>query len=102
MTINALVVATEVIVPVDMSVFSVRGMVKLMGTMQEVRKVNPALPPPRIVACRTEKHDRQPVDRGRAPEKIRGERLQGRNPQGERHPRGPRGAAAPALPRPEE
>jgi chromosome partitioning protein len=54
MTINALVTATEVIVPVDMSVFSVRGMVKLMGTLQEVRKVNPALPPPRIVACRTE------------------------------------------------
>jgi chromosome partitioning protein len=54
MTINALVAATEVIVPVDMSVFSVRGMVKLMGTMQEVRKVNPRLPPPRIVACRTE------------------------------------------------
>lgn len=54
MTINALVAATEVIVPVDMSVFSVRGMVKLMGTMQEVRKVNPDLPPPRIVACRTE------------------------------------------------
>ena len=55
MTINALVAATEVIVPVDMSVFSVRGMVKLMGTLQEVRKVNPALPPPRIVACRTER-----------------------------------------------
>jgi chromosome partitioning protein len=54
MTINALVAATEVIVPVDMSVFSVRGMVKLMGTMQEVRKVNPDLPPPRIVACRTD------------------------------------------------
>ncbi len=54
MTINALVAATEVIVPVDMSVFSVRGMMKLMGTMQEVRKVNPALPPPRIIACRTE------------------------------------------------
>jgi chromosome partitioning protein len=54
MTINALVAATEVIVPVDMSVFSVRGMVKLLGTVQEVRKVNPALPPPRIVACRTE------------------------------------------------
>src|SRR5262249_42693195 len=32
----------------------VRGMVKLMGTMQEVRKVNPDLPPPRIVACRTD------------------------------------------------
>lgn len=54
MTINALVAATEAIVPVDMSVFSVRGMVKLMGTMQEVRKVNPDLPPPRIVACRTD------------------------------------------------
>jgi chromosome partitioning protein len=37
-----------------MSVFSVRGMVKLMGTLQEVRKVNPDLPPPRILACRTE------------------------------------------------
>jgi chromosome partitioning protein len=55
MTINALVAATEVIVPVDMSVFSVRGMMKLMGTMQEVRKVNADLPPPKIVACRTEK-----------------------------------------------
>jgi chromosome partitioning protein len=54
MAINALVAATEVIVPVDMSIFSVRGMVKLMGTLQEVRKVNPDLPPPRIVACRTE------------------------------------------------
>jgi chromosome partitioning protein len=54
MTINALVAATEVIIPVDMSVFSVRGMVKLMATLQEVRKVNAALPPPRIVACRTD------------------------------------------------
>lgn len=52
--LNALVAATEVIVPVDMSVFSVRGMVKVMGTPQEVRKVNPDLPPPRVVACRTE------------------------------------------------
>lgn len=54
MTINALVAATEIIIPVDMSIFSVRGMVKLMGTVQEVRKVNPALPPPKILACRTE------------------------------------------------
>jgi len=53
-TINALVTATDVIVPVDMSVFSVRGMVKLMGTMQEVRKVNISLPAPKIVACRTD------------------------------------------------
>lgn len=54
-TINALVAATEIIVPVDMSVFSVRGMVKLMATLQEVRKVNPLLPPPKILPCRTEK-----------------------------------------------
>ena len=53
-TINCLVVATEVIVPVDMSLFSVRGMIKLNATMQEVRKVNPDLPPPKILACRTE------------------------------------------------
>lgn len=54
-TINCLVAATEVIVPVDMSIFSVRGMVKLNATMQEVRnKVNPDLPPPKILACRTE------------------------------------------------
>lgn len=53
LTLNALVAATEVIIPVDMSIFSVRGMMKLMGTVQEVRKVNPNLPPPRIVACQT-------------------------------------------------
>jgi chromosome partitioning protein len=53
-TLNALVAASEVIVPVDMSVFSVRGMVKLFATMQEVRKVNPELLDPRIVACRTD------------------------------------------------
>jgi chromosome partitioning protein len=53
-TINCLVAATEVIVPVDMSLFSVRGMVKLAATMQEVRKVNPDLPPLKILACRTE------------------------------------------------
>jgi chromosome partitioning protein len=54
MTLNVLVAATEAIVPVDMSFFSVRGMVKLMGTMQEVRKLNPQLLPPRILACRTD------------------------------------------------
>ncbi|MBY0514111.1 MAG: AAA family ATPase [Gemmataceae bacterium] len=52
--LNALVAATEVVVPVDMSVFSVRGVVKLLATLHEVRKVNPSLPPPKVVACRTE------------------------------------------------
>ena len=54
LTINCLVAATEVLVPVDMSIFSVRGMIKLMGTMQEVRKLNTGLPAPKILACRTE------------------------------------------------
>ncbi|MBX6315157.1 MAG: AAA family ATPase [Isosphaeraceae bacterium] len=54
LTINALVAATEVIVPVEMSAFSVRGLVKLMGTMQEVRTVNRDLPPAKFVACQTE------------------------------------------------
>lgn len=53
LTINCLVAANEVVVPVDMSVFSLRGMLKLINTLQEVQKVN-ALPPPKIVACRTE------------------------------------------------
>jgi chromosome partitioning protein len=52
-TINALVAATEVIVPVDMSVFSVRGMLKLEQTMRQVRKVNTQLAAPRIVATKT-------------------------------------------------
>jgi chromosome partitioning protein len=53
LTLNALVAANEVIIPVDMSVFSVRGMMKLLGTLQEVRKVNPNLPAPKILACQT-------------------------------------------------
>jgi chromosome partitioning protein len=53
-TMCALVAATEVIVPVDMSLFSVRGMTKLMGSVEAVRKVNPTLPAPRILICRTD------------------------------------------------
>jgi len=43
LTLNALAAATEVIVPVDMGVFSLRGVAKLMDTIGEVRQINPAL-----------------------------------------------------------
>jgi len=43
LTLNALTAATEVIVPVDMGVFSLRGVAKLMDTISEVRGVNPGL-----------------------------------------------------------
>ncbi len=43
LTLNALAAATEVIVPVDMGVFSLRGVTKLMDTISEVRSINPGL-----------------------------------------------------------
>ena len=43
LTLNALTAATEVIVPVEMGVFSLRGVAKLMDTIAEVRGVNPHL-----------------------------------------------------------
>jgi len=43
LTLNALTAATECIVPVDMGVFSLRGVAKLMDTISEVRAVNPEL-----------------------------------------------------------
>jgi chromosome partitioning protein len=43
LTLNALTAAAEVIVPVDMGVFSLRGVAKLMDTISEVRGVNPGL-----------------------------------------------------------
>jgi chromosome partitioning protein len=43
LTLNALTAASEVIVPVDMGVFSLRGVAKLMDTIAEVRGVNPGL-----------------------------------------------------------
>ena len=43
LTLNALTAATEVIVPVEMGVFSLRGVSKLMDTISEVRSINPGL-----------------------------------------------------------
>ena len=54
LTINALSAATEVIVPVEMGVFSLRGVAKLLDTIGEVRQVNPALSRIRALGNRTD------------------------------------------------
>ncbi len=43
LTLNALTAATEIIVPVEVGVFSLRGVAKLMDTISEVRGVNPGM-----------------------------------------------------------
>ena len=44
LTINALAAATEVIIPVDMGIFSLKGVARLQETIQSVRrKINPGL-----------------------------------------------------------
>jgi chromosome partitioning protein len=44
LTINALAAATEVIIPVDMGIFSLKGVARLQETIQSVRrKINPDL-----------------------------------------------------------
>jgi len=55
LTLNALSAATEVIVPVDMGVFSLRGVAKLMDTIAEVRSVNPGLGRVQALSNRTDK-----------------------------------------------
>ncbi|MCC6447033.1 MAG: AAA family ATPase [Armatimonadetes bacterium] len=54
LTLNALTAATEVIVPVDMGVFSLRGVAKLMDTIAEVRAVNPGLTRVRALSNRAD------------------------------------------------
>ncbi|WP_395088822.1 AAA family ATPase [Armatimonas sp.] len=54
LTLNALSVATEVIVPVDMGVFSLRGVAKLMDTISEIRSVNPELRRVRALSNRSD------------------------------------------------
>ena len=54
LTLNALTAATEVIVPVEMGVFSLRGVAKLLDTIAEVRAVNPGLMRVRALANRTD------------------------------------------------
>ena len=54
LTINALMAATEVIVPVEMGVFSLRGVAKLLDTIAEVRAANPGLHRVNALANRTD------------------------------------------------
>jgi chromosome partitioning protein len=54
LTLNALSAATEVIVPVEMGVFSLRGVAKLMDTITEVRSINPGLSRIRALSNRSD------------------------------------------------
>ena len=60
LTVNALVAATDIVVPVEMGAFSLRGTSRLLKVVNNVRKLNPSLPAPRFLAsarrrraCRT-------------------------------------------------
>ena len=52
LTLNALVAATDVVVPVEMGTLSLRGTAQLFETIQSVMKRNPALGPPRFLPTR--------------------------------------------------
>ncbi len=52
LTLNALVAATDVIVPVEMGTLSLRGTAQLFDTIQSVSKRNPNLTSPRFLATR--------------------------------------------------
>jgi chromosome partitioning protein len=54
LTLNALTAATEVIMPVEMGVFSLRGVAKLMDTIAEVRSINPGLTRIRALSNRSD------------------------------------------------
>lgn len=54
LTLNGLAAATEVIVPVDVGVWSLKGINKLMATVAEVRTINPGLRSVRAVLNRVD------------------------------------------------
>lgn len=54
LTLNALAASTEVLIPVDPGVFSLRGLAKLLETIEEVRAINPALGPVHALSNRTD------------------------------------------------
>jgi len=56
LTLNALVAATHVVIPVDMSVFSTRGMIKLLRTLDAVRaSINPDIGDPYVLLTKTDR-----------------------------------------------
>lgn len=54
LTLNALSAAHEIIVPVEMGVFSLRGVAKLLDTIAAVRRINPSLRRVRALSNRTD------------------------------------------------
>jgi chromosome partitioning protein len=58
LTVNALVAATEVIVPVEMGAFSLRGTSRLLDVIRDLQVLNPTLPSPRFLACRVKSNSR--------------------------------------------
>lgn len=52
LTINALAVSTDIIVPVEMGAYAVRGTSKLLDVVREVREVNPDIVAPRFLGCK--------------------------------------------------
>jgi chromosome partitioning protein len=52
LTINALAVATDIIVPVEMGAYAVRGTSRLLDVVREVKEVNPNIPTPRFLGCK--------------------------------------------------
>lgn len=54
LTLNALMAATEIIIPVEMGIFSLRGVSKLLDTISEVRAANTGLTRIRALANRSD------------------------------------------------
>ena len=58
LTVNALVAATEVIVPVEMGAFSLRGTSRLLDVIRDLKVLNPGLTAPHFLACRVRANTR--------------------------------------------
>lgn len=58
LTVNALVAATEVIVPVEMGAYSLRGVSRLLDVIRDLKILNPRLSAPRYLACRVKSNNR--------------------------------------------
>jgi chromosome partitioning protein len=54
LTVNSISAATDVLIPVDMGAFSLRGTVKLLDMVRHVCEDEASLPRQRFVACRVE------------------------------------------------
>jgi chromosome partitioning protein len=63
LTVNALVAADEVLLPVEAHVMALRGLVQLLGTLDLVReRLNPSLAVSGILACRVDGRTRHALE----------------------------------------